>query len=321
MKQMKLRMEALANTFKHANANNTENKREIRAMELKDSIIFDELYNGVSAEMLDNIKKFEMFDNSFSFKITRNDERGNAELPDIYTKTQITEIKKQYNLIEYNIVKDDINILYNSLTNPHFKEIVDSLNEKEKLISILRFGNKDGFFLGMNDIINFLKISEEEFRNVSKKVLEMYKVNINKKIEFIHNQIMISCLEDKNNKKEDINISSEILKKIYNSINIPYLKEIINLLYEKDETSKVVSILKFGNKDGMIFSVEDISNIMKISKEEIQAICKKTINEYKYYLNQFLDIELIFAEGKADDGTFQIRDRLQKELTKKRLLF
>lgn len=100
MKQMRLRLRALANTFKHANAYFTENKREVRAMELKDSIIFDELYSGISPQALENIKLYKIFDNGDTCHcITRNDERGNAELPDIFSRSDIERIKREYNLL------------------------------------------------------------------------------------------------------------------------------------------------------------------------------------------------------------------------------
>ena len=98
MRQMLLRLSALDSLFENANAHTTENKSEVRHVELKDSQVLEELYIGVTRDKFNNILKYKMFDNSFSDEILRSDETSSAELPTNFDSQDIEAIKNQYKL-------------------------------------------------------------------------------------------------------------------------------------------------------------------------------------------------------------------------------
>ena len=87
-----------------------------------------------------------------------------------------------------DITKDDCVKMLNLLRTPTFTEMLNVLSVKEAIIISLKLGYVDEKYFSTEAISQFLGIEEEEVIDVTKKVLELYKDNIN---QFIDNAIDI----------------------------------------------------------------------------------------------------------------------------------
>ena len=93
------------------------------------------------------------------------------------------EVKKEIPLTPKSktddITRDNcINIL-ELLRTPTFSQMLNTLTVKEAIIISLKLGYIDGKFFSTESIAKFLEISEDEVRKTTKKVLLLYKDNIN----------------------------------------------------------------------------------------------------------------------------------------------
>ena len=69
------------------------------------------------------------------------------------------------------------------LRTPSFGEMLSTLSVKEAIIISLKLGYVDGKYFSTESIANFLAIEENEVIETTKKVLLLYKDNINQFID------------------------------------------------------------------------------------------------------------------------------------------
>ena len=92
------------------------------------------------------------------------------------------------------MTKDDCIKILKLLKEPTFKEMIEVLSVKEAIIISLRLGYVDEKYFSTKAISQFLGIEESEVIEVTKKVLLLYKKNIN---SFLDNVIKGSFASDK----------------------------------------------------------------------------------------------------------------------------
>ena len=78
-----------------------------------------------------------------------------------------------------DITREDGNKILELLRTPTFMQMMSALTVKEAVIISLRLGYVDGKYFSTESIANFLGIEEEEVKDAVKKVLLIYKENIN----------------------------------------------------------------------------------------------------------------------------------------------
>ncbi len=117
------------------------------------------------------------------------------------------EVKKEISLTPKSktddITRDNcINIL-ELLRTPTFSQMMNHLTIKEAIIISLKLGYIDGKYFKTESIAKFLEISEEEVRETTKKILLLYKDNINNFLDRI-----IEIATDNDNKKRILSIEN-----------------------------------------------------------------------------------------------------------------
>lgn len=100
-------------------------------------------------------------------------------------------IKQEYSNIE-SMTKDDCLKILGLLRTPSFNQMMSVLSVKESVIISLKLGYIDGKYFSTNSIAEFLGIEQQEVIDTIKKVLLLYKENIN---QFIDNAIQIAIEE------------------------------------------------------------------------------------------------------------------------------
>ena len=86
-------MRELLSRFRYADAKKTPNTNEVRIVESLDGEIFEDLYCSISANELENIKKYQMFENSFSRIINHYDENAKLDSFFQYKLDEVIEFK------------------------------------------------------------------------------------------------------------------------------------------------------------------------------------------------------------------------------------
>ena len=102
-----------------------------------------------------------------------------AETPVIPAEKPATEIKDKNN----NITKEDYKRMLELLKTPTFNQMLGTLTVKESVIISLRLGYIDGKYFSTESIAEFLGIEIQEVIEATKKVLLLYKENINQYID------------------------------------------------------------------------------------------------------------------------------------------
>lgn len=108
-----------------------------------------------------------------------------------------------------NVTKDDCIKMLELLRTPTFSQMMSVLTAKESIIISLKLGYVDGKYFSTESIAQFLGIEQEEVRETTKKVLLVYKDNLNafldNIIEVATDQIgeakVLSIRPNKNTKK------------------------------------------------------------------------------------------------------------------------
>ncbi len=128
------------------------------------------------------------------------DEEKNTEYDTTATNTVLpilaTENKSEHNDTATNVVvsnEEQQSTVSNDLSEkilgllrtPTFKDMLEVLSPKESVIISLKLGYVDGKYFTNKSIANFLGIEEEEVRETIKKVLLLYKDNINEIIDHL----------------------------------------------------------------------------------------------------------------------------------------
>lgn len=103
------------------------------------------------------------------------------------TKEESIQIAKS-DEVSNDITKDDCMKMLELLRTPTFTEMMSVLTAKESIIISLKLGYVDGNYFSTESIAQFLGIEETEVIETTKKVLLLYKENIN---SFLDNIIKV----------------------------------------------------------------------------------------------------------------------------------
>lgn len=102
-----------------------------------------------------------------------------------------------------DITKDNCLKILELLRTPTFSQMMNHLTIKEAIIISLKLGYIDGKYFKTESIAKFLEISEEEVRETTKKILLLYKDNVNNFLDRI-----IEIATDNDNKKRILSIEN-----------------------------------------------------------------------------------------------------------------
>ena len=103
-------------------------------------------------------------------------------------KPQDAEIKSESSNVE-SMTKEDCLKILELLRTPSFNQMMSILSVKESVIISLKLGYIDGKYYSTDSIAQFLGIEQQEVIDTTRKILLLYKENINK---FIDNAIQIA---------------------------------------------------------------------------------------------------------------------------------
>ena len=116
----------------------------------------------------------------------QQEEKNAEETKNVTENVPVIEAKSKDNK---DMSKEDCIKMLELLRTPTFSQMNSVLTTKEAVIISLKLGYVDGKYFSNSSIANFLQISEEEVIETTKKVLLVYKENIN---NFIDNVIYIA---------------------------------------------------------------------------------------------------------------------------------
>ena len=103
-------------------------------------------------------------------------------------KPQDVEIKSESSNVE-SMTKEDCLKILELLRTPSFNQMMSILSVKESVIISLKLGYIDGKYFPTDSIAQFLGIEKQEVIDTTRKILLLYKENIN---QFIDNVIQIA---------------------------------------------------------------------------------------------------------------------------------
>lgn len=103
-------------------------------------------------------------------------------------KPQDVEIKSESSNVE-SMTKEDCLKILELLRTPSFNQMMSILSVKESVIISLKLGYIDGKYFSTDSIAQFLGIEKQEVIDTTRKILLLYKENIN---QFIDNVIQIA---------------------------------------------------------------------------------------------------------------------------------
>lgn len=82
-----------------------------------------------------------------------------------------------------NITKEDCKKVFELLRKQNFNQLMSVFSIKESVIISLKLGYIDGKYFSADSIAQFLSIEEQEVIDITRKVLLLYKENINNIID------------------------------------------------------------------------------------------------------------------------------------------
>lgn len=126
-------------------------------------------------------------------KITET--RENPLIPQTETNSEIHKPN--------DITREDGNKILELLRTPTFMQMMSALTVKESVIISLRLGYVDGKYFSTESIANFLGIEEEEVKDAVKRVLLIYKENINSFLDSLIQTVSEEPLSRKLENKKD----------------------------------------------------------------------------------------------------------------------
>lgn len=125
-----------------------------------------------SLQAEDNLMSSNILEDSVTLSIQKITEtKENPLIPRTETNKEIHKPN--------NITREDGNKILELLRTPTFMQMMSTLTVKEAIIISLRLGYIDGKYFSTESIAKFLGIEEEEVKDAVKKVLLIYKENIN----------------------------------------------------------------------------------------------------------------------------------------------
>lgn len=126
--------------------------------------------------------------------LNQNKESKSEYIPVDSTISRASETKDE----SKNITKEDCEKVLGLLRTPTFNQMMSVLTVKESVIISLKLGYIDGKYFSTDSIANFLGIETQEVIDTTRKVLLLYKENIN---QFIDDAIDIVTGQSKKLKK------------------------------------------------------------------------------------------------------------------------
>lgn len=111
--------------------------------------------------------------------LKQNKEQKNEFIPVNSIITETPEVIEK----NKNITKEECTKILDLLRTPTFNQIMNLLTVKESVIISLKLGYIDGKYFSTDSIAQFLGIEQQEVLDTTKKVLLLYKENINQFID------------------------------------------------------------------------------------------------------------------------------------------
>lgn len=111
--------------------------------------------------------------------------------------------KSQALSVEVDLTKDDYIKIQDIMKSLKFGDMLNTLSVKEAIIICLRLGYVDNKYFSTKSIADFLGVEEEEVIETTKKVLLLYKDNINNYVDKAVEEITTGSQYVKDNKKGD----------------------------------------------------------------------------------------------------------------------
>lgn len=111
--------------------------------------------------------------------------------------------KSQALSVEVDLTKDDYIKIQDIMKSLKFGGMLNTLSVKEAIIICLRLGYVDNKYFSTKSIADFLGVEEEEVIETTKKVLLLYKDNINNYVDKAVEEITTGSQYVKDNKKGD----------------------------------------------------------------------------------------------------------------------
>lgn len=202
----------------------------------------------------------------------------------------------------------------NVVNDANKKEVIDliknlkSLTEKERIVLILRYGFLDDNVMTLDSIGKIYGITRERVRQIEAKALNKLKFYKQREKKVI----TINNVEGFNHtfKIENFPINSYPLAHFYiNPFDISsddYLG-IIKLLMSQDflvltkimpEQDALIACLRLAYVNNKVFEVDEITNILGISEEEVKSVISKSLKLYKNELIKFHLNQGVHKNGK-----------------------
>ena len=130
----------------------------------------------------------EFYEDRFSKGLDIRNIRTNDVVKDLYAKrvTDYNVTNKENVPIKQDIKvmsEDDYTEMLELLRTPIFEQTINTLSIKESAIVALKLGYIDGKCFSDEYIAEFLKIEKTEIKEITKKVLLLYKENLNKFVD------------------------------------------------------------------------------------------------------------------------------------------
>ena len=149
----------------------------------------NDLENPVAGS-LDRTRSVEFYNNlipKIGRMLKKNSEEPKGIIRDIDTDAEIIEDKvinngetlnKLSETNECDKIDTDCEALFNVIRLPRFNEVMNNFDAKETIVILLKLGYVDGKYYSNDTISKFLNISVEDIIEITKKALNLYKVNL-----------------------------------------------------------------------------------------------------------------------------------------------
>ena len=226
---------------------------------------------------------------------TQLEETGIIERKNKKQKEKIKMPKKIKTIYEY----------FNTYTKDEIDNAIAKLNEEEKELIIIRYGNdlnnptqeplsKDNYNKFYHKLIPKLKkLLANPNQEITRKKTTRKKKNINDSSK----EKTTTTNSDITTTNTETTIQADDYLKILELLKDPSFKEIMNKYNIKEI---VIISLKLGYINGKYFSTKDISDFLEIEEQEVIDTTKKFLIEYKEKLNQIIDNIIQITEDKKD---------------------
>ena len=154
-------------------------KKEKRTPKIEQKQSIMESVNGISTGMTKEKLVESPKNNTSDIEINQNKEPQSEYIPADSTISRDSETQDD----SKNIAKEDCEKVLELLRTPTFNQMMSVLTVKESVIISLKLGYIDGKYFSTDSIAQFLGIGAQEVIDTTRKVLLLYKDNINQFID------------------------------------------------------------------------------------------------------------------------------------------